>query len=318
MNLQGGSSQLQGSGISVQSPTNVQPASKVQLQPAANPMNFVDPEANGGTAVLGVNTGIDPAVATAAAQAAADAARAASLRGDISGLVGQIKDIFNSRYGKVDALAGEQTGKLNDRFANESQDLTNQIETENQKVGAAHAAGGTYDSSYRGNNVDTVTKAGQGQIRDLGQELQDNIAKIAAWVSSQKAGFDASKSGYDAIASHLAEETDPGRLTDLRNTLDAKIAELRAGNADYNTAGANAQALATIAPSSPRVVQLKTTLSQIIAGNSDPSQKAAIGKSLITNAGLSTDEQQQLLGAFTSDLSATPKVDANGQPITSA
>jgi hypothetical protein len=76
------------------------------------------------------------------------------------------------------------------------------------------------------------------------QELQDNIAKIASWVSSQKAGFDAQKSGYDAIAAHLAEETDPDVLADLRNTLDSKIAELKVVvNADYNTAGQNAQSL---------------------------------------------------------------------------
>lgn len=306
-NLQGGSPQLQGVGVNLQ-------GSSPNLQPALNPMNFVDPTGN--TSVLGASTTVDPATAAAAAQAAADAARAASLRGQVSDLVNNIKGIFDQRYGQVDTLAGEQSGKLNDRFSNESQDLTKQIEGENQKIGAAHAASGTFDSSYRGNNVDTVTNAGQGQIRDLGQELQDNIGKIAAWVSSQKQGFSAQKGGYDAIAAHLAEETDPGRLSDLRNTLDAKIAELGAGSADYNTAGQNAQSLATIAPSSPRVTQLKTTLSQIVAGNADPSQKSAIGKSLITNAGLTPDEQQQLLGAFTSDLSATPKTDANGQPIT--
>lgn len=315
-NLQGGSTNLQGGSPSLQGSSPTLQGSSPNLQPAANPMNFVDPVDN--SAVLGASTTVDPAVAAAAAKAAADAARAASLRGQVSDLVNQIKGIFDTRYGQVDQLAGEQAGKLNDRFSNESQDLTKQIEGENQKLGAAHAAAGTYDSSYRGNNVDTVTHAGQSQIRDLGQELQDNIAKIAAWVSSQKAGFDAQKGGYDAIVQHLAEETDPGRLADLRATIDSKLADVKAGSADYNTAGQNAQALSSIAPSSPRAVQLKTTLSQIVAGNADPSQKAAIGQSLITNSGLTPDQQQQLLMAFQSDLSAKPQVDQNGQPITSA
>jgi len=316
MNLQGGSSNLlQGSSIGVQSPTNAQPASQVQLQPAQNPMNYVDPVDNSSTSVLGATTSVDPAVAAAAAQAAADAARAASLRSDVSGLISSIKDLFNSRYGKVDTLAGEQTGKLNERFGNESKDLTGQIESENQKIGAAHAASGTYDSSYRGNNVDTVTRAGQAQIRDLGQELQDNIAKIAAWVSSQKAGFSAQKKGYDAIASHLDEETDPGRLMDLRATIEQKLADVEAGQADYASAGENAQALAKIAPASTRAVQLKTTLSQILAGNADASQKAAIGQSLIQSSGLSPDDQKDLLGAFTSDLQKQ-QTDENNQPLT--
>jgi hypothetical protein len=307
MNLQGGSSSLQGGG-------NVQPGTSIPNTVGVDPTRFVDPVSN--TSVLGASTTVDPAQAAAAAQAAADAARAASLRSQVSDLVNNIKGIFNQRYGMVDASAGDQTGKLNDRFATESGDLTKQIEGENQKVGAAHAASGTFDSSYRGNNQDTVTQAGQGQIRDLGQELQDNIAKIASWVAGQKSGFDAQKSGYDAIAAHLAEETDPNRLADLRATLDSKIADLKAGGADYNTTAQNATALNSVVSTSPRVVQLKTTLSQIVAGNADPAQKAAIGHSLITNAGLSPDEQQQLLQGFTSDLSATPKVDANGQPIT--
>lgn len=315
-NLQGGSNSLQGNTTPLQGSTQTLQGSSPNLQPAANPMNFVDPVSNGAT--LGVSTTVDPAVAAAAAKAAADAARAASLRGQVSDMVNQIKGLFDTRYGQVDQLAGEQSGKLNDRFTNESQDLTKSIEGENQKLGAAHAAAGTYDSSYRGNNVDTVTHAGQSQIRDLGSELQDNISKIAAWVSSQKAGFDSSKSGYDAIASHLAEETDPGRLSDLRATIDAKLAEAKGQSADYNTAGQNAQALASIAPSSPRAVQLKTTLSQIVSGNADPSQKSAIGQSLITNSGLTPDQQQQLLLAFQSDLSGKPQVDTNGQPVTAA
>lgn len=307
MNLQGSSTSLQGA-------VNVQPGTAVPNTVGADPTKFADPVGN--TSVLGASTAVDPAQAAAAAQAAADAARAASLRAQVAGLVNNIKDIFNSRYGAVDASAGDQEGKLNDRFATESGDLTKQIDQENQKVGAAHAASGTFDSSYRGNNQDTVTQAGQGQIRDLGQELQDNIAKIASWVTSQKTGFDSQKSGYDAIAQHLAEETDPNRLADLRANLDSKIADLKAGSSDYNTTAQNASALNSVVSTSPRVVQLKTTLSQIVAGNASPAQKSAIAQSLITNAGLSPDQQQQLLQGFQSDLSSAPKVDANGQPIT--
>lgn len=298
MNLQGSSTNLQVGG-------NVQPGTSVPNTIGLDPTKYTDPEPNSTPTSTSVSTQLDPAIAAAAAQAAADAARAASLRGDISGIISQIKDVFNSRYGQVDSLAGEQSGKLNERYGNESQDITRQIEGENQKIGAAHAASGTYDSSYRGNNVDTVTKAGESQIRDLGQELQDNVAKIAAWVSQQKTGFDASKSGYDAVMAHLAEEKDPGRLADLRATIESKLADERGKGADYNTAGQNAQALAAIAPSSTRAVQLKTTLSQIISGNADPSQKSAIGQSLITNSGLDPNDQQQLLLAFHSDLDKT-------------
>ena len=272
------------------------------LQVTANPMNFVDPQSAG--AVLGAGTQIDPAKAAAAAKAAEDARKAGVLRGEVTNLVNNIKDIFNARYGQVDRSAVEQSGKLSDRFKAESGDITRQVGAENDKIGAAHAASGTFDSSYRGNNVDTVTRAGESQIRDLGTELQDNIAKLAAWVTQQKTGIDANKGGMDQILGRLAETTDLNELTSLRNTLDSKITELRGGGADNNTAAENAASLEAIAPSSSRAVQLKTTLSQIIAGNADRSQKAAIGEKLITSAGLSPEEQKALLQGFQGSLNA--------------
>lgn len=303
----GGGVSLQGSSPSLQgSPNTIQVTQdSSQLQSGANPMNYSQPS---GGSTLGATTAYDPeaaAAAAAAAKAAEDARKAGALRGEVTSLVNSIKDIFNSRYGQVDASAGEQVGKLNERFATESGDITGQVETENQKLGAAHAATGSFDSSYRGNNVDTVTKAGQNQIRDLGTELQDNIAKIAAWVTQQKSGFDAQRGGMDAILGRLAETTDLNELTSLRNTLEGRISELRAGNADNNTMAQNAASLNSIAPTSSRAVQLKTTLSQIVAGNADRGQKAAIGEKLITSAGLAPEEQKALLEGFRNDLAGS-------------
>lgn len=301
----GGGVSLQGSSPSLQgSPNTIQVTqSGDKLQSGANPQNYS--QNTGGGQTLGATTAYDPqaaAAAAAAAKAAEDARKAGVLRGEITSLVNSVKDIFNQRYGQVDASAGEQVGKLNERFGTESGDITQQVDTENQKLGVAHAAGGSFDSSYRGNNVDTVTRAGQNQIRDLGTELQDNIAKIAAWVTQQKAGFDAQKGGMDSVVSRLAETTDLGELTSLRNTLEGRISELRAGNADNNTMAQNAASLNSIAPTSSRAVQLKTTLSQIVAGNADPGQKSAIGEKLIASAGLSPEDAQALLQGFRNDL----------------
>ena len=312
--LQGGSPTLQGSGSSGASLQGSSPtlqsgnAATQQLQPAVSPIGA---SFGGGGATLGATTSvapaIDPAVAAAQAKAAADAARAGQLRGEITNIANSIKDIFNSRYGQVDASAGEQSGKLNDRFGTESGDITQQVEGENQKLGAAHAAGGSFDSSYRGNNVDTVTHAGENQIRDLGTELQDNIAKIAAWVATQKTGFDAEKGGIDSVLAHLGEETNPDNLSTIRGSLDQRIATLRAGAADNNTSAQNAGALNAIAPTSARAQKLKTTLSQIVAGNADSTQKATIGARLIQSAGLSPEESQALLSTFQGELQNSNK-----------
>lgn len=282
------------------------PVNQYAIQQPNNPY-FTGSQGGSVGAVL-ADTTVSPQAQAAAAAAAANAAKAKALRGNVTSLVNSIKDIFNSRYGLIDQSAGEQTGKLNDRFAAESQDVANQVENENQQLGAAHAASGSYDSSYRGNNVDTVTKAGEGQIRDLGTELEDNIAKIAAWVSSQKAGIDAEKRGLDTTASRLPESDDVNELTSLRNQLESRIAELEAGQAEYRTNAQNRAALEGIAPSSQRAVQLKTTLSHIVSGNADASQKKVIAQRLIQNSGLTPQEQEQLLSGFQADLQKKEQV----------
>lgn len=255
------------------------------------------------------STTVDPAAAAAAAAKAAELARLAAAQNDVRSRVSAINNIYNSRYGQVDQLGAEQAGKLNDRFGNESADVLKQVDTQNQQLGAAHAAAGTYDSSYRGNNVDTVTNTGQSQIRDLGQELNDNIASVGKWVSGQKSGFDASKANYDNIIAHLADEKNPDNLISLRNTLDSHISQLNAGAADFQTGGQNTAALNAVAPASARTVQLKTNLGNIVQGNSDPGMKLAIGKALITNSGLTPDEQQQLLISFQGDVGGTNQKD---------
>lgn len=309
----GGGVSLQGSAPGLQVTQSAQ-----QLQPTYNPQSQDGGAVQGAaTTRLGATTQYtaeDAAAAAAAAKAAEDARKAGVLRGQVTDLVNAVKDIFNQRYGQVDASAGEQVGKLNDRFGIESADVTRQVEDENQKIGLAHAATGSFDSSYRGNNVDTITRVGEGQIRDLGTDLQDNISKIAAWVSQQKPGFDANKGAMDAILGRLAETNDLGELTSLRGQLDGRIAELRAGNADNNTMAQNAASLNSIAPTSSRAVQLKTTLSQIVAGNADPTQKAAIGRKLITSAGLTPEEQQALLQGFSGDLAAAEEAKTE-QPV---
>lgn len=299
--LQGGSGSIQGSSPQLQASNG----SAQRLQPTVNPQG-------GGGLTLGASTGsqglvntapaVDPAAVAAAQAAAAQAAKVRSLRGEVTNIANSIKDIFNSRYGLVDAGAQEQTGKLNSRFGTEAGDVTTQVEGENQKLGAAQAASGAYDSSYRGNNQDTVTTAGQNQIRDLGTELQDNLAKIAQWVSTQKGGFEAEKSGMDSIVGRLGETEDVGELSSLRSQLDARIAQLRGGQAEYNTNAQNKGALEGIAPASQRTQQLKTTLSQIVAGNADPKMKSAIAGQLIQSAGLSPEDAQSLLSGVNSEI----------------
>ena len=242
--------------------------------------------------VLGDSTGT---AGVAGGTSAADAAKAAALRSNITSLVNSAKDIFNSRYGLVDKAAADQSGQLNSRFASESQDITNQATDQSNQAGGAFAARGTRDSSDYGNTVDTIKTGATKQINDLGTELQDNLSKVGGWAAGEKSKFDAEKGGLDAIVSHLAESTDPTELTNIRNTIDAKIAELNAGATDYNTNAQNRSALEQIAPSGQRAQQLVTTLGSIVKSAADPGLKKTIAERLVGAANISAEDADKLL-----------------------
>ncbi len=233
-------------------------------------------------------------------QAALDAAKANALRGDITTLVNRIKDAFNARYGSVEAAAQEQTTGLNEKFGTESAQLLKQIGQESDAAGSASAAAGTFDSSYRGNTQDTIRSAGQGQVDQLGQGLKEDLAKVGEYVGSEKAKGDAEVAGYDSAVSRLAQSTDLNELTTFKNQVDSRIAELRA-----TAPQTKAQALSTIAqiaPSNPRAQQLQTTLSDLMDSGVDKSTKATLAERLVMAAGLSGEEQRQILDLVQSQL----------------
>jgi len=245
------------------------------------------------------------AVDPAAAKAAADQAKAAALRGDVTNLVQSVKNIFQSRYGLIDKAAAEQAGKLEKRFGEESGDVTEQVTSENNTAGASFAGRGTRDSSDYGNTVDTIKAGGEKQIRDLGTELAENKGKIGAYAEGEKTKLRAEGNGYDNVVAHLAESTDPAELQSIRNTIESRLAALNAGEGAAATEAQNISALNTIAPATARGVQLQTTLAKVIGGNAEPAVKNAIGAALISQSGLSADEQQKFLQGFQTDLSGS-------------
>lgn len=255
----------------------------------------------GGQTVGGATTG-GAGGGAAAAEAAARAAKATKLRGNITDLVNGIKDIYNQRYGLVDKAAADQAGKLNERYGKETEEVTSQATNESNAAGGAFAARGTRDSSDYGNTVDDIKEGAAKQISDLGSELQENQGKIGSWAEGEKQSFDAQKGGLDTIVSRLQESTDPDELSSIRNSLDARITELRGGASAYNTNQENVSALERISPSNARAQQLKTTLSSILGSAADPGLKQTLAERLVSSANLSGEDAQRLLSGFSEDL----------------
>lgn len=262
------------------------------------------PTYGGGTTIVeGDSTSLNP---SAQAQAAASA-RAAQLRGATTSLIQQIKDLFNTRYGQVDAAARDAAKLREDQYAKDSADLVGQANDLNNQVGASAAASGTYDSSYRANNQDTISKDASNQIEALGTALTSDKATIGNEAQRQKDSFTANKASLDSIAAQIAASTDVNELTSLKATLEKKLQDLSAGGADYNTQEQNLASLKSIVPTNAQGVQLKTTLARVATSNLDPAMKMAMGQKVVMNSGLSPDEQQKLLQAFQGDVGSTDK-----------
>lgn len=249
----------------------------------------------------------DPAAAQAAQAQAVAKAQAGLLRGEITNLITRVKDIFNSRYGQVDAQAADVNSKLTNRYATEAGDVSQQAQDENSAVGAAYAGRGTFDSSYRSNSNDIVSQGADRQIRDLGTDLEADRAAVGGEASRQKGEFDSKKASLDVIAQQIASATDPAELTSLKQSLESRIAEMSAGGSEYNTQAQNLASLNSIVPTNAQAVQLKTTLSKVLAGNMEPGMKLAMGQRILSNSGLNPDEQQRLLAAFSGDVENTDK-----------
>lgn len=316
MLLQGGSGLLQGGSTNTLqggSGSRVQSTSPLTLvQPAVSGLSLNVPSSVGGggsapspyrapsaPAPVGDGGAAARAAAAAAAQAAAEAAaRAAqvnSLRGDIGGIINNIKGTYDSIFGTASNTANEQNQQLTQNYGKSVTDVTDQANTGEQQAGAAYTARGAGDSSYASNAVDQIKTAAQKQVSALGDELKANQSQVGQFVSQQEATRNAQKQGLDSILQRISESNDPNELTSLRNTLTTRLADLQSSSADVQSNKQYLSKLTSVSPITERLSALNTVIGNITKGSASPGLKQAIGMSFIQNSGLDDETQKQLI-----------------------
>ncbi len=295
------------SGINAVQPVqgNLQPATNPQPQGAAPAYSAPAPAYNPpATRTTSNYSNYDPYAAQRAAQAKADAeaaqkaaeeeAKRGQLRTNIQSLINNSLGIYDSLYGNARSAATSQRQALDKRYDTETGALSEQFTQELPKIGQSYAGRGAYDSSYRMGAENAAQKGYEGQLNTLSTQRQADSAKIGQALAEQEAQFEMGKSKIGLMGGRLGEVQDINELTQLRNEMDNRIAELTASRAGLQSQEAYQQKFAGLAPAQSRLPELKSQLSALIQGQAPGPLKRAVAEQIIGSAGLPKEEEDQL------------------------
>ena len=300
--LQGGSTTpLQGSSVSLQGSPNT-------LQVTANPMDYTSFGSQGTT--LGATTETqtpyyDAEAAAAAAAKAQRIAQANALKGGLTGIVNNIKSVYDAIYGDIDAVGADKSRAVTNRYNKENTAIVDQFATEFPQIGNAYSARNTYDSSYRQDAEQGATKQFNNMQDTLATGRDEDLAKVGQYVATERAQVGADKSALSQMEQLIAASEDPDELTQLQQTLNQKIAEVTASRAGMRSQDAYRAEANALVSTADRTQGLKQNLSNIISGAAPAPLKRSVAMKLIQSSGLPAEQQQALVNDFERELSGT-------------
>ena len=269
------------------------------------PMNISNAQApaggGGGYGYGGGTSGgtyVDPAVAERQKRIA----QANSLKTGITGIISNIKGVYDAIYGDVDAVGKEKVGQVDQRFDQETKSLSDQFNSQFPGIGAAYSSRGAYDSSYRGDAERAATTGYQNQVEGIGQERSTAQADVGRWVAGQQADVNANKGGLDAILSQIQSSENPDELQVLQNTLDERKRTLEASRAGLQSRDSYLAKANSLAPTNDRMAGLTASLTNVINSQVPLPPKRAIGRQLIANSGLPPAQAAQATATLDAQL----------------
>lgn len=274
----------------------------------ASTTGFTGGAGDGSGAATTAATAEQVAAQQAAAAQAARVAQANALKGSITGLIGNIKGVYDAIYGDVNNVAADRTGQVDKAHSQDVQSLTGQFNNAFPAIGQGYAARGTYDSSYRGDAEKVATDEFGNAIGQLDSGYKADLAGIGQFVSKEQANVNSQKGGLDAISQQIADSQNPDELTTLRNTLDERLRSLTASRADLGTQGSYLQRLNSAVPVQNRLAPLQQTLTNVVSSAVPAPIKKAIAAQIVQQSGISGDETKKLLDQINSQIDASAGV----------
>lgn len=225
-------------------------------------------------------------------------AQANALKSGLTGLVNNIKGVYDAMYGDVNVVAADKNANILESYNTDVSGLTSQFADEFPAIGRAYSARNTYDSSYRMDSEGRATKGFERTVEGRGRDRDQDMAAAGQWVAQQQGQIGAEKGLQDTIIKQIQASSNPDELTQLRNTLDAKLAQLNADRAGLRSKASYLDTLNKAVPAGSRLAGLRTNLTNVIQSQVPTALKRQIGVELIQGAGLTPEEAQAALSEF--------------------
>lgn len=277
------------------------------LQVTANPMDYTSfTQPVGATDTSSTSTtATAPTYDPEAAARAERIATANSIRGSVRDVIDSIYEVYNNIYSDVDAVGKSKAVQINDRFGRESRGLTEEFNEQFPRIGSSYAARGAGSSSYRQRAEGSAINSYGRAVDELSLERDDNLATVGEFVSTEQAQIKADQEKLGVIATRIAESEDPDELMALKTEYQNLKADLTAKRAGLQSRDAYTAQANTLVSTEDRTATLRQGLGTIIAGAAPTMLKKQVGQTLITQSGLSAEEQQMLMSWFNGEVDKT-------------
>lgn len=286
------------------------------LQVTGNPMDYTQFSQPSAGVVQGATSPTTPyydaeAAAASAAASAAEAAKAQriaqanALKGGLTGMVNNIKSVYDAIYGDIDAVGADKTKGVQQRYNNERTAVVDQFNTDFPQIGNAYSARNTYDSSYRQDAEQGATKQFDNVQTGLATGRDEDLGAVGRFVATERAQVGADQSGLTQMQQLINASEDPDELTTLQQTLNDRINQVTASRAGMRSQDAYRAEANSLVSTADRSVGLRQNISNIVAGAAPAPLKRSVAMKLIQSSGLPEGEQQALVDDFERQLSGT-------------
>ena len=237
-----------------------------------------------------------------AAQKAAEEQQKTQIRNTLTGNIGNLQNLYNQLFGDISTSQASQRQQLEQRFGRETSNLGEQFTSEFPKIGMGYAGRGAYSSSYRQDAEAAAQKQFQKQLEDIRLQKESDAEKIGRYVAQEQAKIQAQQGLLNTSLGRLGNITDLNELKQLRNSIEAQIADVTSRRAGEQSQAAYLQRFQELAPATDRMNNLRATLSNIIQGAAPVGIKQQVTQQIISSAGLSPEEERLLNQEITSQI----------------
>lgn len=219
-------------------------------------------------------------------------------RNSITGLVNNIRGVYDALYGDIGVAAADKTSQVEGKYGTEERALTNQFNEQFPAIGRAFSGRNTYDSSYRINAEEGAKTGFKDTLDQQNIAKQGELAGVGQYLQEARAGVEGGKGTLDLVIQQINQSDNEQELQSVMNELQTKMTALQQQRAGAQPQNFYLQKLNEAVPSTSRLPQLQASLANVIGSSVPGPVKQSIITQLINNTSLSPQEKEQILAQY--------------------